>query len=52
MGFWEEGKRFFFEKKKQKTFVHLDWEGAGGDGSGDTGWLFGFAALRVEDLNG
>jgi hypothetical protein len=23
----EEGKRFFFEKKKQKTFVNLGWCG-------------------------
>ena len=27
-----EGKRFFFEKKKQKTFIRLAWEGTGETG--------------------
>jgi hypothetical protein len=27
MNLWKKGKHFFFEKKKQKTFIHCRWHG-------------------------
>jgi hypothetical protein len=48
----EEGKRFFFEKKKQKTFIRLRAAGLRAVAGGEAEGVFGFASLPPKDLVG